>query len=243
MAVYIPAVVIFVAGYYTSQSKEEQAASVLLVLLQPGLILIDHGHFQFNSVSLGFSVLAVTALGRRGIAADCLGSFLFCLALNYKQMALYYALPFFCYILGRIREGGQPLRHFLCVAATVIVTFGVCWAPWIYSKESALQVLGRLFPFNRGIYEDKVANFWGATSLVLKWKRWFSQQGLIRLSLGATVVGLLPSMVDVFRFPTQQRFLYALGCSAFSFYLFSFQAATPRPSVPCIEICAHLDTP
>merc|ERR1711871_50295 len=36
-------------------------------------------------------------------------------------------------------------------------------------------------------------------------------------------MGLLPSVVDVLRFPTQQRFLYALGCSAFSFYLFSFQ--------------------
>jgi hypothetical protein len=32
---------------------------------------------------------------------DVLGSILFCLAINYKQMELYHALPFFFYLLGK----------------------------------------------------------------------------------------------------------------------------------------------
>ena len=53
------------------------------MLAYPGLILIDHGHFQYNGISLGLMLFAVTALfsGR-----DCLGSALFVAALNYKQV-------------------------------------------------------------------------------------------------------------------------------------------------------------
>jgi len=113
--------------------------------------------------------------------------------------------------------------HFITIAAVVIGTFAVCWLPFIHSGESVLAVLQRLFPFNRGIYEDKVGNFWGTTSLILKWKLWFSQPALVKMSLAATTLGLTPACVDVFRFPTQERFMYALGTSAFSFYLFAFQ--------------------
>ncbi|KAK6640567.1 hypothetical protein RUM44_012263 [Polyplax serrata] len=37
-------------------------AQIAIALLYPGIILIDHGHFQYNSISLGFTVLAVTSL-------------------------------------------------------------------------------------------------------------------------------------------------------------------------------------
>ena len=52
---------------------------------------------RYNCISLGFTLLAATSLltGR-----EIVGSMLFCLALNYKQMELYHALPFFCYLLG-----------------------------------------------------------------------------------------------------------------------------------------------
>ena len=29
---------------------------LLMVLLQPAAVLIDHGHFQYNNISLGFAV-------------------------------------------------------------------------------------------------------------------------------------------------------------------------------------------
>jgi alpha-1,3-glucosyltransferase len=63
-----------------------------------GLILIDHGHFQYNGISLGLMVFAVACLIRD---KDCLGSILFIMALSYKQMELYHALPFFFYLLGK----------------------------------------------------------------------------------------------------------------------------------------------
>lgn len=62
-----------------------------------GQILIDNGHFQYNNISLGFVVIAVASIlcDRRII-----GAIFFVLALNYKQMELYHAVPFFCYLLS-----------------------------------------------------------------------------------------------------------------------------------------------
>ena len=54
-------------------------------------------HYMYNCISLGLTLLAMTCLttGQNG-----LGSVFFCLALNYKQMELYHAMPFFCFLLG-----------------------------------------------------------------------------------------------------------------------------------------------
>ena len=32
-----------------------------MVLLQPAAVLIDHGHFQYNNISLGFAVRATSS--------------------------------------------------------------------------------------------------------------------------------------------------------------------------------------
>lgn len=40
-----------------------------MVLLQPSLVLVDHGHFQYNSVCLGLAVAGASAVAsgtRRG---------------------------------------------------------------------------------------------------------------------------------------------------------------------------------
>ena len=49
---------------------------------------------------------AAIAAGRQ-----LLGSFLFCLALNHKQMTLYYAPAFFAHLLGRcLQQKGSALK-------------------------------------------------------------------------------------------------------------------------------------
>ena len=54
--------------------------------------------FRYNNASLGLCLLAVMAVCCQ---RDVLGSLLFSLALNYKQMELYHSVPFFCYLLGK----------------------------------------------------------------------------------------------------------------------------------------------
>lgn len=104
LLIYIPAMLIACTVIHKKilkmnppKSEGFHFAFLSIALFYPGQILIDNGHFQYNNISLGLTVLAVAAiLTNRRI----LGSLLFVLALNYKQMELYHALPFFCYLLA-----------------------------------------------------------------------------------------------------------------------------------------------
>ena len=115
-------------------------------MLYPGLILIDNGHFQYNGISLGLFTLAVAFILKN---RDLCASVAFVLALNYKQMELYHALPFFFYLLGkcvRCEQSWLKSLFQLCkIGLTVISTFGLIWWPF---REQALQVLQRIFPGN-----------------------------------------------------------------------------------------------
>ena len=148
---------------------------VVLALAAPAPILVDHGHFQYNSVSLGLALHAVAAIAR---GHEVLGSVLFCAALNFKQMCLYFAPGIFFHLLARCmrrvhrRRGVRaswlvPLLHVAKLGVAVIASFLVLWAPFcvraadgVSCVQSLGHVLHRQFPFERGIFEDKVANFW-----------------------------------------------------------------------------------
>ena len=58
----------------------------------------------------------------------------------------------------------------------VTATFAIIWAPFLGRTSDLLQVLHRIVPVRRGLYEDYVANFWCTTSLAIKWRSLFSQQ-------------------------------------------------------------------
>ena len=167
----------------------------------------------------------------------------------------------------------------LCVFIIAFVELHILllysWLPFIYSPPIILQVLHRLFPFARGIYEvcmyicthvwkyicthvcmyvcmyvrtyvrtyvcmhayiiilsqDKVANFWCSLSVLIKLKNIFSvpvlaqirfvrclsvclfvhlTQFLHPLSLLITFISLLPSAINLLRYPSPYRFLLSL---------------------------------
>ncbi|KAG2705265.1 hypothetical protein I3760_05G044000 [Carya illinoinensis] len=221
--VFFPAVFYFVFVYYSGRphgQKTDIAWHIAIMLLSPCLILIDHGHFQYNYISLGLTVGAVAAVHSNKELVAC---FLFSLALNHKQMTAYFAPAFFSHLFGKCLRRRNPLLEVFKLGLVVLGTFALVWWPYVHSMESFLRVLRRLAPFERGIYEDYVANFWCTTSVFIKWKRMFTTQSLKLLSLGATVSTCLPSMLQQIWAPSNQGFLYGLLNSAFSFYMFSFQ--------------------
>ncbi|KAF6153700.1 hypothetical protein GIB67_000933 [Kingdonia uniflora] len=222
--VFFPAAVYFVVVYYGSRRgknrKEDMVWHLALILLSPCLILIDHGHFQYNCISLGLTVGAVAAiLGNN----DLVACFLFSLALNHKQMSAYFAPAFFSHLLGKCLKHRNPFLRVSQLGLVVVGTFILLWWPYLSSVKAIMEVLSRLAPFERGIYEDYVANFWCTTSVLVKWKRLFTMQQLKLLSLSATLTSLLPSMVQQIKSPSDHGFIYALFNSSFSFYIFSFQ--------------------
>jgi alpha-1,3-glucosyltransferase len=142
----------------------------------PSLIYVDHGHFQPNSAMHGFVLWAIYfALTNRLSYA----LIFMVLAVNFKQNALYFALPFAAYTLSilwkstQVRYKGDRMKQIVyvfgrcLVLGVVFVIFNVIlWWPWVKEslggdpKHGIDSVLTRLFPVRRGLFEDKVASFW-----------------------------------------------------------------------------------
>jgi alpha-1,3-glucosyltransferase len=83
--------------FTTGLPSSHQTFTLAALLLQPALIIIDHGHFQYNCISLGLTAAAAAAIGS---GHQILGSILFSLSLNHKQMGLFYAPAFFAHLFG-----------------------------------------------------------------------------------------------------------------------------------------------
>jgi alpha-1,3-glucosyltransferase len=94
----------------------EQHTALLTLLFHPALLLIDFGHFQYNSVMLGKSLfiggvsdphqhtlsgLTLLAINAFATGHDLLGAILFVSSLGFKQMALYYAPAIGSYLIGK----------------------------------------------------------------------------------------------------------------------------------------------
>eukprot|EP00884_Botryococcus_braunii_P008812 jgi/Botrbrau1/17932/Bobra.50_1s0032.2 len=223
LLVFVPAVLACGAIFLQGRPPEARVWMLVASLLQPAAVLIDHGHFQYNNISLGLSAGAAAAIAA---GHHLLGAALYCLALNHKQMAMYYAPAFFAHLLGTcLQRRGLPAKVWgvARLGLVVISTFIIVWSPWLRSPELAWGLLSRLVPVRRGLYEDYVANFWCATALVVKWKRLFTQQALVKMCGGITLLAAAPSMLQQMMRPSPQGLLMGMANSAFAFFLFSYQ--------------------
>ena len=130
------------------------------------------------------------------LAVDCFisdrllwGSGFFVLALCFKQMALYYAPAVFAYLLGICVFPHIDIRRLAFIGAVVVATFGLVCAPLVVSggPEQIIQCLVRVFPFGRGLWEDKVANFWCAMNVFIKFRVRFGPVMLQRARLARLI--------------------------------------------------------
>ncbi|XP_053959505.1 probable dolichyl pyrophosphate Man9GlcNAc2 alpha-1,3-glucosyltransferase [Anastrepha ludens] len=223
IALYLPAILMLCLVLTNQAVKKSLLVYLLPTVFYPGQILIDNGHFQYNNMSLGLCLLAIAAICKERFY---LGSFLYTLALNYKQMELYHALPFFIFLLRTCfdqKRFSQKLTTLTFIASTVVITFAVLWLPWLGSLKSILEVVARLFPIGRGVFEDKVANFWCALNVVYKIKNKLVNQQMAILCLGVTAAFILPINMHLFFNKRKETFILSLVSTAMAFYLFSFQ--------------------
>lgn len=247
LAVYIPAVSMFIRWKMKSNklSPFHHSISTAAILLQPSLILIDHGHFQYNSVMLGLALLGFTNILKDKLV---IGSLFFVLALAFKQMALYYALPVFAYLLGICIFPRLNLPRFVSLAVSVLIALVGLLAPIALSSgftlegiyTQSLQVLIRIFPFARGLWEDKVANFWCAVNTFVKLKTLFSPDYLQRLSLIATLISVLPAFLLILFYPRKKALIWGVSASAWGFFLFSFQVHEKSVLLPLMPVTLQL---
>ncbi|KAG9308454.1 glycosyltransferase family 57 protein [Chiua virens] len=258
--IYVPALYCFMRTWHAMRSSRTQHAAFVTLLFHPALLLIDFGHFQYNSVMLGFTLLAINAFA---IGFDLVGAVFFVLSLCFKQMSLYYAPAIGAYLLSKCISLGskEGLRLFTRLALVTTLTFLVAFAPFLppFSPISTLgDSIARIFPFSRGLFEDKVANFWCFTNVtVLKWRRVFEGREplLIKASAALTALGFLPATAGPMwrayygrlpsppedgrsqpQAPTLPLLPYALLTTSMSFFLFSFQVHEKTILLPLLPL-------
>lgn len=276
--VYVPATVILNRKFARLQSVNIWDSSIALVaiLLQPATILIDHAHFQYNTVMLGFVLASLSSM----LASRFLwGSLFFVAALCYKQMALYYAPAIFAYLLGVCVLPNTNLKRLSAISIITLASFAAIFAPlmlgalydsrryifsaqvidlnsfppllfwvlnaldrkaWYYPPLLELaQSIHRIFPFARGIFEDKVANVWCALNTVHKLNAYPTAM-VQRVSLLATFMSILPSCMTISLFPRGELLPWALASSAWGFFLFSFQVHEKSVLLPLLPMTVLL---
>lgn len=279
--VYVPAVIICVrnlAKLHTINSWESTIA-LTAILMQPATILIDHGHFQYNTVMLGLIVAAISSM----IAGRNLWACIFFVgALGFKQMALFYALIVAAYLAGSCVSPKLNVLRFAGIAIVTLLSFALLFLPimagtfydtyrniqlpsdvslppllqnspiqlsekaWYYPYLVQLtQVIHRVLPFDRGLWEDKVANYWCALHTSGLWKLDRSKAGQARLQSTAlqwTVLSQVIPCAVIFFKPKKNLIPVAFAAASWGFFLFSYQVHEKNVLLPLLPMTLLLAT-
>ena len=144
---------------------------ILVVLFKPDAILIDHGHFQYNSLILGLILLSFYFLLQKKYTLVCI---CYTITIHSKQMAVYYSLAFFAALIGLTIQEHKHNRTKLLIqilkfGLIVLIVSLLVWFPWINSLDSLSSLVSAIFPVHRGLYQLKVPNFWCISDILFKW--------------------------------------------------------------------------
>lgn len=214
-------------GYY---SVECQLAFFMSI---PALSLIDHGHFQYNCVSLGLFVACLAAFTCR---RQNLAIFFYCISVFFKQMNLYYAPAVAAYLLGTMmrKPVSQMGSFFFGLLATVLLTTLATFWPWL--PHGMPDLVHRLFPVSRGLYEDKVANVWCSVSVVFKVTAVFNNSSLFAFCAFATALACLPFCLALIVDPSPRHLLLSSAGCSMAAYLLSYHVHEKQVLIPLIPV-------
>lgn len=161
---------------YNGKEKDENRKLFILfaVLLNAGLIMVDHMHFQYNGFLFTFLILSITDMQKDNYL---LSAFWFSILLNFKHIFLYIAPVYFVYLLRNycfkrntnltgitamlgVNILDLSIANLVKLGVLVLSVFGLSLGPFIYMGQFN-QLLSRLFPVKRGLcHAYWAANCW-----------------------------------------------------------------------------------
>jgi alpha-1,3-glucosyltransferase len=144
-------------------------AAALSILLSPGLLIIDHIHFQYNGFMYGLLILSLVLARKKSttLASGLLFAVLLCL----KHIYLYLAPAYFVFLLRAYCLGPKSIFNIkfanaLKLGTGVIAVFAAAFGPFAVWGQIP-QLLSRLFPFSRGLCHAYWApNIWAMYSFM-----------------------------------------------------------------------------
>jgi alpha-1,3-glucosyltransferase len=153
----------------TAPLKSRRAAQVvaLSIILSPGLLIIDHIHFQYNGFMYGILVMSLVLARHKN---ELLSSgLIFATLLCFKHIYLYLAPAYFVYLLRVYCLSSKSIFHIqflnsIKLGLGILTIFGAALGPFAAMNQLP-QLKERLFPFSRGLCHAYWApNFWALYS-------------------------------------------------------------------------------
>ena len=134
-------------------SRRQAHAVGLSILLSPGLLIIDHLHFQYNGFLYGILILSLVLAKKESTTLMSAGLFsgLLCL----KHIYLYLAPGYFVYLMRTYclhpKNIFRPqIYNIASLGTTVVIIFALALGPFAVWGQLE-QLKSRLFPFARGL--------------------------------------------------------------------------------------------
>ncbi|CAP68563.1 uncharacterized protein PODANS_7_5350 [Podospora anserina S mat+] len=150
-------------------SKRAAQAAAFSILLSPGLLIIDHIHFQYNGCMYGILIWSLILARKKSTLLW--SGLLFAALLCMKHIYLYLAPAYFVFLLRAYCLSPKSIfriQFLNCVklGGGIAAIFGVAFGPFAL-KGQIPQILSRLFPFSRGLCHAYWApNVWAIYSFV-----------------------------------------------------------------------------
>lgn len=148
------------------------------LFLSPGLLIIDHMHFQYNGMMFGILVLMINCAR---LKKYLMCGFWFSVLLCFKHIYLYLAPAVFVFLLRAYclqfkfdkkknllinLVNSVQWRNLFKLGGVVIGVFTLAFGPFVYYQVMP-QLLSRLFPFSRGLTHAYWApNVWAIYSFI-----------------------------------------------------------------------------
>ncbi|KAK6920412.1 Glycosyl transferase, ALG6/ALG8 [Dillenia turbinata] len=166
LSVIVSDVSLFYGTYRLARNWDPKTRNLMwvLVFFSPGLLIVDHVHFQYNGFLLGILLLSLSFLEE---GRDLMGGFLFAILLCFKHLFAVAAPLYFVYLLRHYCWNGsngyfKGILRLLSMGSVVAAVFAAAFTPFLYHDHAQIQqILRRLFPFGRGLCHAYWApNFW-----------------------------------------------------------------------------------
>ncbi|KAF1991004.1 glycosyltransferase family 57 protein [Aulographum hederae CBS 113979] len=148
-------VLIYALHLYVKTSKDKRTAhaAALSILLSPGLLIIDHIHFQYNGFLYGVLVLSLVLARKQ--STMLYSGLLFAALLCLKHIYLYLAPAYFVFLLRAYCLSPKSMFRIRWLNAIKLgsgigAIFAAAFGPFAAWGQMD-QLLSRLFPFSRGL--------------------------------------------------------------------------------------------
>ncbi|BDD55304.1 glycosyl transferase [Monascus purpureus] len=150
-------------------NKKLAHVASLSILLSPGLLIIDHIHFQYNGFLYGILVFSIVLARKQSTLLY--SGITFAVLLCLKHIYLYLSLAYFVYLLRAYCFDPKSIfrprfGNAFKLGVSVLSVFGLAFGPFAHWNQ-LLQLKERLFPFSRGLCHAYWApNVWAMYSFV-----------------------------------------------------------------------------